>query len=198
LIGGGAALCLFLTGALAYRALRPASGVEAIAAHSTPGVVSAIRDMARLEATEFHVEKVVQVTDAQSHLWGLLRAKDDLLLVAVGDVVAGVDLSGVRPDDTRIDWAARSIRVRVPAPEIFASKLDEKATYVFTRATDVLAVRNEQLEGAARRAAEDQMRATAIERGILDRARASADRTLAALLGSMGFEHVELDWSDRG
>jgi hypothetical protein len=165
---------------------------------ATPGVITAIHDLARLEATQFHIEKVVEVSEAQSRLWGLVEAKDALLLVAVGDVVAGVDLGKVHEVDVRVDQAAHSAYVRLPAPEIFASTLDERATHVYARATDVLAVRNEQLEGEARRTAEEQMRKAAIDAGILDRARASGDQTLRALLRSLGCERVELDWADRG
>jgi hypothetical protein len=165
---------------------------------ATPGLITAIHDVAELEATSFHIEKVVQVTDTQAPLWGLVQAKDDLLLIAVGDVVAGVDLTKVRDQDVRFDSRARSVRVTLPTPEVISSTLDEKATHVYSRRTDVLAARNEQLEGDARRRAEDEMRKQAIEAGILERARVSADRTLRALLHSLGCEQVELDWQDRG
>jgi guanylate kinase len=165
---------------------------------TTPGVITAIQDMARLETTNYHVEKVVEAADTQAHLWGLLKTKDDLLLIAAGDVVAGVDLGQVRDEDVRVDPVARSVYVRLPSPEVLSSSLDQRATHVYSRHTDVLAERREQLEGEARRQAEDQMRAQAIDAGILDRARTSADRTLRALLQAMGYERVELDWRDRG
>ena len=71
-------------------------------------------------------------------------------------------------------------------------KLDEHETHVYSRETDVLAARNEQLEGEARFQAEEQMRKAAIDAGILDRARAGTDRTLRALLRSLGHADVEL------
>ena len=163
----------------------------------TPAVITAIQDVARLETTEFHVEKVVEVSDSQSKLWGLVEAKDALLLVAVGDVVAGVDLAKVSPEDVHVDSTAHAITVRLPAPIVITSTLDPHATHVYSRSTDLLAARKEELEGDARRVAEEQMRKAAIEGGIFDRARTSADRTLRALLRSMGFERVELDWADR-
>jgi hypothetical protein len=86
----------------------------------------------------------------------------------------------------------------LPAASILSSTLDERATHVYSRTTDVLAERNEQLEGEARRVAEEQMRRAAIDGGILDRARASADRTLRALTRSLGYDHAEIDWPDRG
>jgi hypothetical protein len=42
------------------------------------------------------------------------------------------------------------------------------------------------------------MRKAAIDGGILERAKASADRTLRALLRSLGYEEIDLDWPDRG
>jgi hypothetical protein len=171
----------------------PADGIR-----TTPGVVTAIRDVARLESTTFHIEKVVEATDAQGRLGGLVKAKDALLLVAVGDVVAGVDLSKLRDSDVTVDPSTRTLHVRLPAAEVTSATLDEHATHVYSRTTDLLAVRNEQLEGEARRKAEEQMRAAAVEEGILDRARASADRTLRALLRSLGYENAEIDWNDRG
>ncbi len=180
--------------------LRPAarSAPDAVELHAGPSVVVAIRDVAKLEATSFHIEKVIEASDAQSRVWGFVQAKDALLLVAVGDVVAGVDLGKVRDDDVRIDEVHHAVTVRLPPPEIVSSTLNERETHVYSRTTDVLAARNEQLEGAARRTAEEQMRKEAIDGGILERARASADRTLRALLRSLGYTQVDLDWSDRG
>jgi len=175
----------------------PDDGAHRTEIRATPGVVTAMRDMAKLDATSFHIEKVVEAKDEQSRLWGLLQPTDGLLLVAVGDVVAGVDLSKLQDGDVRIDPATHAIRVRLPGPEVTSSALDERATHVVVRTTDLLAERNEQLEGDARRKAEDQMRAAAIQAGILERARASADRTLRALLRSLGYEQVDLEWADR-
>jgi hypothetical protein len=169
----------------------PASGAP-------PAVVLAVRDMARLDATSFHIEKVIEVSDPQSRLWGLVEAKDAILLVAVGDVVAGVDLAKLRDDDVSVDAATHTLRMRLPPADVTSSTLDERATHVYSRKTDVLASRNEQLEGEARARAEDQMRQAAIDAGILDRAQASAERTLRALLRSLGYEHIVLDWADRG
>jgi hypothetical protein len=172
--------------------------VDPAAAGAPPAVVTAIRDMARLDATSFHIEKVIELSDSQPRLWGLVHAKDAVLLVAVGDVVAGVALGKLRDADVSIDAASHTLHMRLPAADIASSTLDERATRVYSRTTDVLASRNEQLEGEARAQAEEQMRRAAIDAGILDRAQASAERTLRALLRSLGYEHVELDWAERG
>jgi hypothetical protein len=127
-----------------------------------------------------------------------VKANDVLLLVAVGDVVAGVDLAKVSAADVRANEASRTVTVRLPAPEIVSATLDERATRVYRRSTELLAARNEQLEGEARRTAEAQMRKVAIDEGILDRARVSAESTVRALLRPLGYDHVDIDWGDRG
>jgi hypothetical protein len=197
-LGAAALACAIAVAFFAGRADAPKAASSRVDLRATPGVITAIREVARLETTEFHVEKVIEISDAQSRLWGFVQAKDALLLVAAGDVVAGVDLEKVRTEDIQIDAPARSIRIRMPAPQIIASALDERATHVYSRSTDMLAERKEGLEGDARRAAEEQMRRAALDAGILDRARVGADRTLRALLRSLGYDEVELDWADRG
>jgi hypothetical protein len=181
---------------MAGRTSRPGGPASRVDVSPTPVVVTAIRDMARLEATSYHVEKVVEASTAQSRLWGLLKTKDALLLVAVGDVVAGVDLAKVHDEDVRVDVAASTVHLTLPVPEVLSSTLDQRATHVYSRTTDVLAGRDEQLEGEARREAEEEMGKAAIEEGILDRARTSTDRTLRALLRSLGYERVDLKWAD--
>ncbi len=167
-------------------------------ASAAPAVVLAVHDMAQLEATSFHIEKVIEVADPQSHLWGLVEARDALLLVAVGDVVAGVDLAKVGERDVTVDAAARTVRFHLPPATVLHAMLDERATHVYVRSTDVFAQRNEQLEGEARRRAEEAIGRAAVDAGILDRARQSTEQTLRALARSLGYERAEIDWSDRG
>jgi hypothetical protein len=176
------------------RAAAPASTSDRIVSRPTPNVVLAMRDLSRLEATTFHMEKVIELTDEQSRLFGLVEARDEILLVAVGDVVAGVDLSKVGDEDVQADWAGRSVRVVLPAPEVLSTAIDEAQTHVYGRSTDLLATRKEELEGLARREAADQIERGARSGGILDRARASAERTVRALLQSLGFERIVIEW----
>ena len=160
----------------------------------TPNVVLAIRNLSRLEAVTFHMERVVDLADHQTHLFGLIEAKDAMLLVAVGDVVAGVDLGKLREEDVTSNFEQRSVSVRLPPPEVFSTTLDNEKTRVYMRSTDTLASRHEDLEERARREAASGMEKAAREGGILDRARGGADHTVRSLLKSAGFEKVEIEW----
>jgi hypothetical protein len=160
----------------------------------SPNVILAMRDLSRLESATFHMEKVVELTDEQSRLFGLVQAKDQILLVAVGDVVAGVDMAKLAESDVQIDATGGSVRVVLPASEVLSTAIDEKLTHVYGRSTDLLAERKEELETLARKEAVEQIEKGARDGGILDRARSSAERTVRALLSSLGFKTVVVEW----
>jgi hypothetical protein len=162
----------------------------------SPDVIVAVRDLARLETASYHIEKVLEIEDRQAIAWGLIDAKDALLLVAVGEVVAGVDLEKIDDRAVSTDWAARRVSIRLAPPEIFHARLDNGATHVYSRKTDALAKRNESLEGEARKRAEQSMRQAAIDAGILGRARSQAERSLRATLRGLGFVEIEITWRE--
>lgn len=160
-------------------------------------VLVAVRALARLESVEYHMERVIDLKQRQDVLFGLLQADDSILLVAAGDVVAGVDLAKLRDGDLTVEPRARRVRMRVPAPEILAVRIDNDRTYVHARKTDLLAHRNEQIESRARQLAESSIRKAALDAGILERARTSAAHTLTMLARSFDYDQVELSWSER-
>src|SRR6185312_13759000 len=112
----------------------------------------------------------------------------------VGEVVAGVDLEQVTPSDVDTDWTRRSVTLRLPPPSVFSAKLDEKATRVYSRTTDLVAARHEDLESRARAEAARSMETAAVDHGLLDRARGDAERVLTGLLRSLGFGEVHIEW----
>jgi hypothetical protein len=198
-VAAGAVLVLAIgvgAGFFAGRAREPTS-LESLTSRPTPSVVLAVRDLSRLEAASFHMEKVIELTDEQSRLFGLVTAKDQILLVAVGDVVAGVDMGKLGDGDVATDPGG-GVRVVLPAPEILSTAIDEAQTHVYGRTTDLLAARKDELEGLARKEAAEQIEKGAREGGILDRARVSAERTVRALLQSLGFKRVIIEWRGVG
>jgi hypothetical protein len=170
----------------------PASSVTVV--RPTPAVLRAIRDLSRLESAEYHMERVVDLSEKQSRFFGLIEAEDAILLVASGDVVAGVDLSKLGEADVVIDAERKRARIRLPPPQILSSRLDNERTYVHTRKTDVLASRKESLEARARQEAERSIVDAAKEAGILERAKQNSRRTVEQLVRALGFSEVEVDF----
>jgi len=162
-----------------------------------PAVITQVRELSRLEGVSYHVERVVDLKDEQRMLFDLVAAGDAILLVASGDVVAGVDLGKIQPSDVSVAADGRSVTLRLPRAEVFSARLDNARTYVHSRKTDLLAQRRESLETRARQAAEDTLRAAAEEAGILKRAEDSVARTVSSLVRALGFENVRVDFRDQ-
>lgn len=162
-----------------------------------PDVITEVRELSRLEGVSYHVERVVDLKDKQQALFGLVTSEDAILLVASGDVTAGVDLAQLKPADVSVSADRRSVTIHLPPAEVFSARLDNDRTYVHTRQTDLLATRKESLETDARRAAEQTIKSAAEDAGILKRAQESVGRTVQVLVRSLGFADVHVDFRDR-
>ncbi len=160
----------------------------------TGSVVHAVRDLAQLETVSFHMERVIDLKEQTSQLFGLVKAEDAILLVAAADVVAGIDLSALSEGDLQLDSEGKAVHIFLPPPRVLSARLDNERTYVHTRSTDTLARRSQELETRARQTAEQTLREAALEAGILVRARASGARTVEQLLRGLGFSRVEVSF----
>jgi len=162
-----------------------------------PDVITQVRELSRLEGVSYHVERVVDLKDEQRTLFGMVGASDAILLVASGEVVAGVDLAQLRPEDVVVAPDQHSVTVRLPPAEVFSARLDNARTYVHSRKVDLLAQRDETLESRARQAAEQTLRAAAEDSGIVQRAEDSVARTVKSLVRSLGYTDVTIDFRGR-
>jgi hypothetical protein len=197
---GGAALCLGIgLGLFGLKScsappqpLLPPMSSSVTVVRPTPDVLLAVRDLARLESASFHMERVIDLSDKQSKLWGMISTEDAILLVAVAEISAGVDLQKLTAADVVVDPARRSARIELPAPEVLHAALDNEKTYVHSRKTGTLASRNENLESRARKEAERTLVEAARQGGLLKRASDNARRTVEALVHSLGYDKVDV------
>jgi len=153
-------------------------------------VITQMRSLARLETASFTIEQVI---DAQTNDTGVIQKflfGDKILLIAHGQVIAGVDLSQISQKDIAIDGT--SIAIELPKPEIFITTLDNSKTKVYDRNQGVLKRNDTELESAAREEAEKAIYMAACEGGILDVAAQNAKRNITALLQGLGFELVQI------
>lgn len=194
----GWVLLLCVIGAVSYVAGRGSSPQAEPAKVTTverpaPSVLVAVQALARLQSVSFHMERIVDITRQEQALWGLVQAEDNILLVAVGEVTAGVDLGKLAPSDFTLDEATKTVRIALPPPEVFSSALDNERTYVHSRRTDALSKRDLQLETEARRRAERAIHDSALAAGILAQAQTNAATTVRSLASSFGYSMVLID-----
>lgn len=189
-LGGAGATALYH--ALFDRADEPQGASSTTVVRDTPALITAVRDLARLETASYHVERVIDLRDKQSRLFGLVQGEDALLLVAAGDIVAGVDLSTMHDGDIVYDPQEKRVAVLLPPAMVLSATLDNERTYVHSRRTDVLALRNETLETRARQEAERTLKEAALASGILARAEANAAQAITTLIKSLGYAQVDV------
>jgi hypothetical protein len=156
---------------------------------SSPAVVEKIRQLSRLETVVYSLDKIVE-GDRETPYVPSFLAGDKLLLVAHGEVVAGIDLAQLKSSDVAVKGDA--VKVRLPAPQILSTRIDNARTRVYSRSTGLLVPADPNLESEVRQAAEQQIVQAALSDGILDKARANARSSVTALLYGLGFRTVDV------
>ena len=196
LILGAAAMGVFVrqasTGFLARVATLITGRVTTFDA-SVPAVVQKIQRLNRLETVVYSLDTVVEGSKSNPVLPDLL-AGDRILLVVHGQSIAGIDLAQLKPEDVRIteSGGGRSIRVTLPASQLFVTTLDNQHTRVYVRSTGLLVPADPNLESDTRAKAEQQLQASALSDGILDTASKNARATITTLLYGLGFKQVDV------
>ncbi len=153
---------------------------------SSATIIHQIQSLSRLETVSYTIEKVITAESGQDALAFLFG--DRLLFVAHGEVIAGIDLGQVREGDITVTDDDRVVMVLPPA-EVFVVTLDNDKSYVYDRETGVLGL-NQDLETAARQAAEQEILNAALEDGILETAEINGRAYLQQLIISFGFHEV--------
>ena len=149
-------------------------------------IIHEVRSLARLETIQYSMEKVITAETSQGP-FGFLFG-DRLLLVAHGYVIAGIDLSKLTPED--LSTKNGVLYVNLPEPEIFVATLDNSKTYVYDRDKGLLTKGDLQLEAGAREIAEQEIKKSAIEDGILGIAEQNAESFLYNFIKHFGYNEI--------
>jgi hypothetical protein len=150
-------------------------------------VVREINTLARLETTSYSFQDVLQIERNQDLLFGAFG--ETLLFVAYGDVIAGVDLSQMQPEDLQV-VGPTSVIVHLPDSEIFVTDLDNERSYVANRDVGIFTNADPQLETLIRQEADTRMLEAAMENGILEKADEEAEAFMRSFLEGLGFEEI--------
>lgn len=157
---------------------------------SKPTVVGRIQRLQRLETVVYTMDKIVAGAK-QSSIFPDFLAGDRLLMLVHGEVVAGIDFSNLKPGDVRVD--GRQIRLHLPGPQVFSTRIDSAKTRVYSRQTGLLVPSDPNLETQVRQEAERQLQEAAMAEGILRTAQQNGTATITSLLQGLGFEKIDFD-----
>jgi len=155
-----------------------------------PPTIHEIRRAAELATVKYALS--TEVTDAHvpNDIRRSLGVKEEILLIAHGEVAAGFDLRELGADDIWVDGTR--VQLHLPAPQILYVRLDNKRTRVVYYKKTLLIERDLALETRAREQAEDILRQAALEADVLARAADYGRLFFANWLYDLGFTEVRV------
>ncbi len=181
---------LFVSFERGRQALLNPFGFSSKVAVSGPVVLEQLQKLSRLETARYKGHTIVR-GDTSSGILPTFIAGDKLVFIGHGEVVAGVDLAKMQPDDVKVD--GDNVTVKLPPAEIFHSSLDNQQSEVFERQTGVFSKPDSTLETRVRQEAENQIRQAATDSEILQQATQGAREALRKQLEMLGFGKIEFE-----
>jgi hypothetical protein len=152
-----------------------------------PVVVEGIQELDQL-ATVRWTESVPVTRETGGDILDRLFDGERVLVIATGEVEAGIDLGDIGKDDVSVN--SDTVTIDLPEPEILSASLDEEKTRVYDRDFSPLNVRPDDLVEEARLQAVEKIR-DARENKILDTAEHNAEDSVRAFVTTLGFEEVQ-------
>ena len=183
------ALAWFSTGLGLFHLISDLRGGRTQINVDQPTVVHQIQQLQRLETVNYTMDKIISGEHANAYLPKFL-AGDRLLLVVHGEVVAGINLAGLRPGDVQVQ--GQKVSIHLPAAEVFSTRIDNARTKVYSRDTGLFSSPDPDLESEVRVEAERQLQQAALQDGILETANDNARSTISGMLTGFGFHEVDV------
>ena len=159
----------------------------------TPAPVVTITDIraaAELTTVEYRAVAEIQDERVPDDFRQYLGVKEEILLLAYGDVRAGFDLSRLSKDDLWTDGTR--VQLHLPAPEILSISIDHKRSHVVTYQGSLLLSHDVNLEKDTLGIAEGAIEQAAIDAKILENASQYGQLFFENFLRSLGFTEVKV------
>jgi hypothetical protein len=142
---------------------------------NTTIILDGIQQLSSLTVTRYNYSSTVyterDMPDFLKFLYG-----DRQVMVAVGSVTAGIDMTRVQPQD--VIWDGQVLSLRLPAPTLQDCFLDDGATYIADQQTGLFARRDPNIDQNTRRYVVGQFRDAALAGDILSQAQTQAEQVI--------------------
>jgi Protein of unknown function (DUF4230) len=191
------ALCLVVVAVVAaislarYGCQVPTIGRLLGCADDGGAVVLGVRRLNELATAEMTAQVVVE-KEKNAHIFTQelpeWLAGQKVLLIARGEVKAGVDLDDLGQDDVHVE--GKKVAIHLPEARILDSSLDEDETRVYDWDRGLFIKGDYTLVEEARREALEKIEATARDEDIAQKAQNNAEDSIREFLISLGYDKV--------
>lgn len=151
-------------------------------------VLDRVQTMSQLTTVRYNYSSMVTTEREMPELLQALYG-DQQVMVAVGHVNAGIDLSQITADNITLDGS--TLILQLPPPQLQDCFLNEQQSYVISRDTGLFARPAPNMDVEARRYAVRQFRDMALEAGILDDVQIQSAAALQEFLSLVDPENIE-------
>ena len=148
----------------------------------SPSIVTQVQQLNNLVTVRYSIQRVVGLTEPKVPF-----GSESILLMVQGEAQAGIDLARITPQDVHVN-SDGSLEIAMPAAKLTNTYLDENQIKVWDRGITWWTpwVSNDpDLEHKARLQALNDVRAAALQMGILAQAQRNAEVSIRDLLGAM-------------
>lgn len=146
-------------------------------------VLERVTALGKLELVRYTFKDIVEHEQVNTIL-----PNSRAVLIIEGEAVGCVDLTKIAPDD--VTTQGDSLTLHLPAPEVCVWKINHQRSRVYD--TQYTFLNEAQLVSDAYRRAEAQVKASALQSGILGQTRQNAVTLLRPLLGQLTGKRVGL------
>jgi Protein of unknown function (DUF4230) len=169
---------------------------------SGPTVLKSIENLRDFRAASGHFQVIVDVEQDVRFVPDKIKG-ERVLFVAVGDVDAGVDFTGIEDGAVDVSRDGESVTLELPPATFREPELDLDRSYVYDRDRGVFDRLQSLLgddtgdDAELYRLAEEKLAAAARdESGLLQRAERNTRTMLIGLLRALGFTNVEVRFAE--
>jgi hypothetical protein len=168
----------------------PTPGAPTVTPAAPSVTITSIRGMAELATVEYQAVAEVPNERMPDDVRKYLGVKEQILLIAYGDVKAGFRLEKLTESDLWTDGSR--VQLHLPAPEILSTSIDHKRSHVVTYQGSLLLSHDVNLEKDTLGIAEGALEQAAIDARLLENASQYGQLFFENFLRSLGFTEVKV------
>lgn len=146
-------------------------------------------ELGKLVTIRYKLQTISVVEEKEDRWIERLFGENKVVLVATGEVMAGVDVTLLAEEDVAV--SGTTVRLIMPSAEIIGVRLIPGESWVYDRKLNILKP-NWQLELQAQEQAERSLHNWSVDNGILDQAEEVFTSRIEAFLRRLGFIEVTI------
>ena len=156
-------------------------------------ILQEIESLGKIELVRYNFKEITEITEISETYFNLFKLGPDqkIALISTGEAVGCIDLTRLTENDIREEQD--TIYIRLPPPEICYYKLDMDNTRIYSLETNFMKDEKKFIQ-AAYEQAEDEIRQSALNSGILDDTKSNAILMLAPIFEEVSGKPVVLSF----